>query len=121
MKSYNRCSKGVFNASEYSWNNGWNQTIFIGSGASAREDWCFCNFKPYSTNNAFEITLHQYTVDSGDSLKWYNSYKKMQSRLVASGEINYSITVYSNVLQAMWFSDSLEFLFGGVNITVKAL
>ena len=123
MKSYNRCSKGIFiadedvNTDEYTWN----RTIYINSGVSAREDWCFCHFKPYSTENAFEISYNKYNVDAGDTLKWYNSYKKMQSRLVASGDINSKITIYTNVLQAMWFSDSLEFLFGGVNITVTAL
>ena len=116
MKTFNRCSKGLFQASDPDWN----QTIVIENGRTAREDWCFCNYKPYSSDNAFEIIFHDYTVDSGDELKWFNSYKKMQSRLIGKGKF-YGYKIYTNVLQAMWFSDSLDFLFNGVNITIKAI
>ena len=117
MESYNRCNKGVFKADYY----GWTANISITTGASARDDWCFCNLK----NDAFEITYNNYKIDkSSDKLEWYNSYKKMPSKLALNIQTWFepiTYTIYSNVLQAMWFSDSVDFSFNGVEILVKAI
>ena len=119
MESYNRCTKGVYTADYY----GWTANISIPTGASARDDWCFCLLN--AGLEAFEITYLNYKIDRGsDKLQWFSSYKKMPSKLALNIEEWFepkTYTIYSNVLQAMWFSDSVDFSFNGVEILVKAI
>jgi hypothetical protein len=60
----------------------------------------------------------------GDELKWFNSYKKMASRIIHSSEgtevTPFKLTISSKVLQAQWLSTSFESLFEGWNVTVTA-
>ena len=122
MESYNRCTKGVYKLDYFETAN-----ISIPTGASARDDWCFCHLN--NKLNRFEITYLNYKIDRGsDKLQWFSSYKKMPSKLALNIEEPiprfynaFTYTIYTNVLQAMWFSDSVDFSFNGVEILVKAI
>jgi hypothetical protein len=59
-----------------------------------------------------------------DELKWFNFYKKMDSKIIHSSKgtevTPFKLTITSKVLQAQWTSISFEYLFEGWNVTVTA-
>ena len=118
------------------------------SGGFDISDWCFCHVKPYDKSNSyfkviynkFEVIFyfllptylsHYYLlieyftsffwqIDANDdSIKWYNFYKKMESR-EKSMDIYVPTRVYSYVLQAQWYSSDFRLFFQGWNITIEA-
>jgi len=117
LKWSNSCSKGLFRATQ----GGWSKTITMTSGGFDISDWCFCHVKPYDKSNSyFKVIYNKFEIDANDdSIKWYNFYKKMESR-EKSMDIYVPTRVYSYVLQAQWYSSDFRLFFQGWNITIEA-
>ena len=120
LQEFNECANGIFKVDKY----GWTQNITINSGIYSNSDWCFCHMEPYSNENYFKITFDKFKADFNDELKWFSHYKKMPSKEMRSDSgflyLKESFSIYSNVMQAQWISNSFQLLFDGVHVKIEA-